>query len=490
MQENKRNIVIFTYVAIFSLVIPSIFWFSSLSPDPDQVLQPLGKKIVAEDLISPSNSFEPEAIENLDTAKRMSIGEKILITADQNPSKQAAAEAFGAGDYRDAITKYDAAVKIQRNDPEAWIYQNNAKAIASQDFLQIAVSVPIGGNLNVAKEILRGVAQVQQEVNSNGGIDGKLLQVAIANDDNDPLTAKQVAQYFSQDDQILGVIGHNSTEASMAAAPVYQQAGLVMISPTTVGNSLSELGSYIFRTTPDTRSTADILARYSVESARKSKVAICFASDAKASQSFKEAFEWSIFQAGGKVVEINCDFAQANFNPGTVPAQAISSGADALLLAPSIYNVNQAISVLQENKNRLPLLGNQTMYSYETLEQGRVEANGMILSVPWHSIPNADQVFTQAAQSLWGGAVGWRTAMAYDAAKAIIVGLESESKLESKPSRQKLQATLSNPDFTFTGATGKVQFLPSGDRNLKGVLVKVASGNQSGTGYDFKTVEP
>jgi branched-chain amino acid transport system substrate-binding protein len=156
------------------------------------------------------------------------------------------------------------------------------------------------------------------------------------------------------------------------------------------------------------------------------------------------------------------------------------------LLAPSIYNVNQAISVLQENKNRLPLLGNQTMYSYETLEQGQIDANGMILSVPWHSIPNADQVFTQAAQSLWGGAVGWRTAMAYDAAKAIVVGLESPSK----PSRQKLQATLNNPDFIFTGATGKVQFLPSGDRNLKGVLVKVASGNQSGTGYDFKTVEP
>lgn len=494
MQEHKRSIVIFTYIAIFSFIIPSVFWLTSLAPDSDQALQSPEEEIAEKDIITPSNSVEPQAIEKLDIAKRMSIGEKILIAADQNPSKLAAAIAFGDGDYPNAITKYDAASKIQRNDPEAWIYLNNAKAIASHDYLKIAVSVPIGGNLNVAKEILRGVAQVQQEVNSQGGIDGKLLAVAIANDDNDPLTAKQVADQFSQNDQILGVVGHNSTEASMAAAPVYQQAGLVMISPTTVGSSLSDLGSYIFRTTPDTRSTADILARHTVESARKSEVAICFASDAKASQSFKEAFEWSIFQAGGKIVETNCDFAQANFNPETVSAQAISSGADALLLAPSIYNVNDAIAVMQENKNRLPLLGNQTMYSYETLEQGRAEANGMMLSVAWHSVPNADQVFTQEAQSLWGGAVGWRTAMAYDAAKAIVVGLKSESKLESKPesksSRQQLQATLGNPDFTFPGATGKVQFLPSGDRNLKGVLVEVASGNQSGTGYDFKTLKP
>ena len=481
MQEYKKSVVIFTYIAIFSLIIPSIFWFSSLSRNRDQPLGSPEKKS-----LTPPTNPPQKPVQDLETANRLSIGEKLLIAADQNPIKQSAIQAFATGDYRNAITKYDASLQIQRNDPEAWIYQNNAKAIATNNFLKIAVSVPIGGNLNVAKEILRGVAQVQEEVNSHGGIKGKLLQVAIVNDDNNPLTAKKMARHLSQDDKILGVVGHNSTEASVAAAPIYQKSGLVMISPTTVGSSLSDIGSYIFRTTPDTRSTADILARYTVESARKSKIAICFASDAKASQSFKDAFEWSIVQAGGKVIETNCDFSQANFNPVDVPTQAISSGADALLLAPSIYNVNQAIAVVQANKKRLPLLGNQTMYSFETLQQGSADANGMILSVAWHSGDNTDRVFTEEAQSQWGGDVGWRTAMAYDATKAMVVGLESELK----PSRQKLQATLANPDFTFTGATGIVTFLPSGDRNLKGVLVTVESGDRSGVGYDFVPVEP
>ena len=481
MQEYKKSVVIFTYIAIFSLIIPSIFWFSSLSRNRDQPLGSPEKKS-----LTPPTNPPQKPVQDLETANRLSIGEKLLIAADQNPIKQSAIQAFATGDYRNAITKYDASLQIQRNDPEAWIYQNNAKAIASNNFLKIAVSIPIGGNLNVAKEILRGVAQVQEEVNSHGGIKGKLLQVAIVNDDNNPLTAKKMARHLSQDDKILGVVGHNSTEASVAAAPIYQKSGLVMISPTTVGSSLSGAGSYIFRTTPDTRSTADILARYTVESARKSKIAICFASDAKASQSFKDAFEWSIVQAGGKVIETNCDFSQANFNPVDVPAQAVSSGADALLLAPSIYNVNQAISVVQANKKRLPLLGNQTMYSFETLQQGSADANGIILSVAWHSGDNTDRVFTEEAQSQWGGDVGWRTAMAYDATKAMVVGLESELK----PNRQQLQATLANPDFTFTGATGIVTFLPSGDRNLKGVLVTVESGDRSGVGYDFVPVEP
>ena len=483
MQELKRNILIFSYIGIFSLVTPLLFWFSSRSPDRNTVF-----KLQKEKPFLPVVPGKKE-VPNLNTAeiaRRISIGEKILITADRNPNKEAAAKAFAAGDYDEAIAEYEASLQVKRNDPEAWIYKENTKAIAKYNaeaiargnYLSIAASVPIGGNLNVAKEMLRGIAQLQQEVNSRGGINGKLLVVAIANDDNNPDIAREIARDFSQDEQILAVVGHNSTEASMAAAPIYQKAGVVMISPTTVGDNLSE-GSYIFRTTPDTRSTADTLARYAVKTARQSKVAICFASDARASQSYKDAFELSISNAGGQLIDIGCDFSDPDFNPENISSQAISSGADALLLAPSIYNINQAIAVMQANNNRLPLLGNQTMYNFETLEQGKSDANGMVLSVAWYSELVSDKAFTEEVKSLWGGSVGWRTAMSYDAAKAIKIGLSSVA------SREQLQKNLANPDFAFDGATGKVQFSASGDRNLKGILVKVQSGNRSGVGYDF-----
>ena len=477
MQEYKRNIIIFTYVGIFSFAIPFLFWFINRPPERDTVLKPLEKTSILP--VAPGEKKVPNSNTAKNIAQRISVGEEILITADRNLNKEDGARAFAAGDYSEAMAQYEASLQVRRNDPEAWIYKNNAMAIASGNFLAIAASVPIGGNLNVAKEMLRGVAQLQQELNSRGGINGKLLLVAIANDDNNPQIAKQIARDFSQDEQILAVVGHNSTEASVAAASIYQQEELVMISPTTVGSSLSNAGSYIFRTTPDTRSTAYTLARYTVESARKSKVAICFASDAKASQSYKNAFEWSIFQAGGQLVKIDCDFSDPNFNPESIPSKAISSGADALLIAPSIYNVNQAIAVMQANKKRLPLLANQTMYNFETLEQGKADVNGMVLSVAWYSTLVSNEDFIEGVKSLWGGTVGWRTAMAYDAAKAIEIALTSGT------SREQLQKTLANPDLTFDGATGKMQFLPSGDRNLKGVLVKVESGDRSGVGYDF-----
>ncbi|MFM8006704.1 MAG: ABC transporter substrate-binding protein, partial [Dolichospermum sp.] len=69
-------------------------------------------------------------------------------------------------------------MRQNQNDPESLIYLNNSLNNSSK-YIKIAVSVPIGGNLNVAKEILRGVAQAQDQVNRNSGINGKLLQVAI-----------------------------------------------------------------------------------------------------------------------------------------------------------------------------------------------------------------------------------------------------------------------------------------------------------------------
>ncbi len=52
-----------------------------------------------------------------------------------------------------------------------------------------------------------------------------------------------------------------------------------------------------------------------------------------------------------------------------------------------------------------------------------------------------------------------------------------------------LQQALANPEFTADGATNAVDFLPSGDRNLRGTLIEIQPGKRSGTGYDFVALD-
>jgi branched-chain amino acid transport system substrate-binding protein len=463
--KNETNVLVLSLLITVGLLGTSFWWLTNSSR------QNLNSLL-------PPNKGQPVSVSR---QARMSSGDKILVTADTNSDKQAGVQAFAKGDFATASTKFLASLQAFRNDPEALIYLNNAR-VGNSSPLKIAVSVPIGGNLNVAKEILRGVAQAQDEVNRSGGI--KLL-LEIANDENDPAIAQQVATEFVKDTSILAVVGHNASNASIAAAPVYQQAGLVMISPTSFAQNLSGIGSYVFRTVPSIRFVAENLSSYIIKTTRKSNIAICVDSKAIDNQSFKEEFVKAFKVAGGKLTPINCDLFAPDFNPNAAISQAIAGGADGLLLAPHVDRIDRAIEVARANQGRLALFSSPTLYTFKTLQSGQADINGMVLSVPWHPAVIPGNPFPSNAAQLWGGAVNWRTATAYDATQAIITSLK-----QGNTGRDGLQKGLSSPGFSANGATGTIQFLPSGDRNGAAILVKVQPGTQSGTGYDFVPLRP
>ncbi len=177
--------------------------------------------------------------------KSFSLGEHLLITANATDEKQEGINAFAERDYQGAIALFQASLEQFPNDPETLIYLNNAR-VATSNPVKIAVVAPIGSDLNLAQEMLRGVAQAQDKFNSQGGN----LQVEIVNDENKPEMATKVANELVKDLSILALVGHYSSDATLAAAPVYEQNGLVAISPISTAVSLAEAGDYIFRTVP------------------------------------------------------------------------------------------------------------------------------------------------------------------------------------------------------------------------------------------------
>jgi branched-chain amino acid transport system substrate-binding protein len=401
-----------------------------------------------------------------------SIGNHLLIPEKVTPAKKQGIEAFAKGDYQQAIASFKQSLIQQPNDPETLIYFNNAQA--GNNGLKIAVSVPIGSNLNVAQEILRGVATAQDEINQNGGINGQKLQVQIVNDQNDPEIARKVARELVKDRQVLGVVGHNASNASLAAAPIYQQEGLVMITPTSFANNLSGLGNYIFRIVPTTKVMAEALADYAVKTTRKTKIAFCYDSQAFDNVSFKDEFLAAFVSKGGQLVPTVCDLSAPNFNPTAAVTQAVSSGADGLFIASHIDRLESAIAVARANQGKLALFSSPTMYTVKTLQAGQQAVKGLALVAPWH--PQVNPSFADRMSQRWRGKVSWRTATAYDATQAMIAGLQQSQQ------RDGLQQALHSGGFTVEGASGAVRFANNGNRISQPVIVQVQS---KGFDYDF-----
>ncbi|NJO72717.1 MAG: ABC transporter substrate-binding protein [Leptolyngbyaceae cyanobacterium RM1_406_9] len=474
-QKNETPVLIVSLLLTLALLGGGAWWFfNRLSPG---MLSP-GSPTASGNSNSTSASSGNGSATPIQ--ERLSAGEKVLFAAEISPQKQAGVEAIAAGNFEQAVSDLEAALQANRNDPEALIYLNNAQ-IGNQTAYTVAVSVPAATFINPAQEILRGVAQAQTEVNQAGGINGVPLKVLVASDDNDPQVSQQVAEALADNSEVLGVVGHFSSEATLASAEIYQSTGLVMISPTSTATQLSEVGDYVFRTVPSDRFTAAALSRYMVNTLQAQNAAIYFSSESAYSQSLKNEFTTALYGDGGQILA-EFDLADPAFSAADTLQQAAEQDAEVLVLVANAAMLDQALQAVAVNRGQLPLLGGDGTYTPKTLQVGGEAAVGMVVAVPWHILSDPQAEFVQSSRTFWGGDVNWRTAMAYDATQALIAGLETN------PTREGIRQTLNVSGFAVEGATGTIRFLPSGDRNQAAQLVIIEPGSRSGYGYDFVPV--
>jgi branched-chain amino acid transport system substrate-binding protein len=462
-QKNETPALIVSLLITLGLLGGGFWWFvqrNNFLPFRSPIVQPV----------------------KLNLEERVSLGERILLaTESSNPEfyslKQAGINAIDQNQFPQAVKMFEAALQKERNAPETLIYLNNARIGKGKSYT-IVVSVPIQTDGAGSAEILRGVAQAQQALNQAGGIRGVLLKVAIASDENDPEIAKQLANTFVQNTEILGVVGHYDSDVSLAASRIYNTGELVMISPISTSTKLSGFGPYIFRTVPNDAIAGRALAEYAIRTLKQKKVSLFFNSKSGYSRSLRQEFKTAVVATGGQIAT-EVDLIRPGFNPQQSVEQALKQGATALMLAANTSTLDQALQVVQANRKRSVLLAGDDVYAPRTLEHGKQAAVGMIVAVPWHIDADPNATFVRESRQLWRADVNWRSAIAYDATQALIAGLQQA------PTRHGIQQALANPDFSAPGASQPIRFLSSGDRNARIQFVKVVPGQRSGTGFDF-----
>jgi ABC-type branched-subunit amino acid transport system substrate-binding protein len=430
----------------------------------------------------------------------ISWGNQILIPNEglDNPDfeeyKERGVEAMAAKDYKQAASYFNRALARRKNAPETLIYLNNAK-IAYQESYTLAAVVPIGDSSDRALEMLRGFAQAQDEINRQGGINGVPLKLLLVNDKDDQKLAEQLAKELVGNDEILGIMGHHRTGVSKAVAPIYQDGKLVLITPISVVDELTDgSNEYLFRMNrADIRTGGDELADYMTNSWQKQKVAIFYNSKLTYTKEMNRAFRRGLGNRGEVVDEF--DLSLASFDAYDSLQQAKAEGAEVIMLLPSLKTLSKTWEILRI-KNEFPdqfgdlkVLGDiATLYRMETLKKGRDAAVGMVLAVPWQ-FDLSDGGFSRNSKDLWGGGVNWVTAMSYDSAQAFIAAM----KRSSNPTRQSIQEELVDRNFQTAGASGQIKFIENDViPELQMVTVKKQRSiedSRSKTGYDFEPVE-
>ncbi len=139
-----------------------------------------------------------------------------------------------------------------------------AGACADTAPLKIGLSTPITGNFaenGIGTRI--AVEMAAEEINAQGGINGRMIEIVVQDSKSDATQATQIATIFTEDDSILAEIGDFASGACIAAAPIYEEAHMVQLSPTASNPDFTLQGEYMFsifgKTTDESKFIADYL---------------------------------------------------------------------------------------------------------------------------------------------------------------------------------------------------------------------------------------
>jgi branched-chain amino acid transport system substrate-binding protein len=112
----------------------------------------------------------------------------------------------------------------------------------------VGVAAPITGGLAwFGEQLERGAAQAVADLNAHGGVLGQQVRLITADDYCDPEQAVAAAKKLVSDDVIF-VVGHYCSAASIPASEVYEGAGVLQITPSSSNPMLTELGrANVFR---------------------------------------------------------------------------------------------------------------------------------------------------------------------------------------------------------------------------------------------------
>ncbi|HJU72517.1 MAG TPA: ABC transporter substrate-binding protein [Gemmatimonadaceae bacterium] len=335
---------------------------------------------------------------------------------------------------------------------------------------QMPIAIATAGPWAMANGAMhkRGVELAVEQINANGGIDGRPVKLIDRDDEASGVKAAKIAAEFVADRSILAVVGHVNSGAMMAAARVYD-GNLAAISSTATSPDLTGISSWAFRVIASDSVSAIHMARFAKESGAK-QVAILYENNAFG-RGLMDPFRKNFGDALVAVDPIPSD-PKANFEPYI--AFLREKGADLVFVAGSDAS---GLAILREARRQA---FNATFLSgvgWTGVTADPAASEGAFVGVPMAIDDKRQDVqrFVQAFRARYSRDPDAKAALAYDATMLV-----ARAIAEAGPNRHAIREWLHdlNGSRSFAGVTSKtIQFDATGDVANGGfVMTQVRGG--------------
>lgn len=135
-------------------------------------------------------------------------------------------------------------------------------ASADGEAIKIGLLQPLTGPVSAAGlAITEGAKMAVEEINADGGIAGRPLELIVEDDENDPAVCANAASKVISRDEVVGIIGGWGSSCTLAIAPVSTREEIPLLVETSssfkVTDPAESGGDWVFRINPPTRMEID-----------------------------------------------------------------------------------------------------------------------------------------------------------------------------------------------------------------------------------------
>lgn len=156
-----------------------------------------------------------------------------------------------------------------------------AGGAATSGTITIGMVAPMTGDLaDFGKQVERGIRLAMDEINAKGGVNGKKLDLKICDDQCNPQQAAACAQKMVNDPDIFAVLGHICSSCTLAGGPIYDAAGLTVMTVNSSNPKVTEQGwKHMFRSTPTDTQQGAAMVDFAVKKLGLKKIAMIYSND-------------------------------------------------------------------------------------------------------------------------------------------------------------------------------------------------------------------
>ena len=353
---------------------------------------------------------------------------------------------------------------------------------AMAETIRIAVASPFTGALaGYGDNVKAGVTLKVEEINAQGGIDGKQIRVDWMDEQCEPREAATVSSRIAQNRNIVGVVGHLCSSAHLAALPTYLRHGVPVIAPTTTAVAISEQSkdragkTWAYRVVYRDDYQGEFLAKYVSEILELENIAVFYENN-DYGIGLKEAFVNKAKELGLNIVGEEAYVSGASdFNPQLTRLRGRNP--DGLFIS-GYYPEGALIAAQADNLGlNVAKFGADGFDNADYISLAGASAENTYLTVPFLADVAGDeaQKFLNDFRDRFGREVDWMSANAYDAA-----GILLEAIAEAGADRAKIRdyiASINSPENAYQGIAGSTYFNDKGD-TLKPAFVKMVKDGQ------------